>query len=58
VADPAETHAAFAELLTEMALQHLHPAPLPPQPEAPADVEQALARLAEAMQGLYAARRR
>ena len=55
--DPAETQAAHAEFLVELALQHLHPEPLPPQPEMPADLEQALERMAEAMQAMRAARR-
>jgi hypothetical protein len=57
MSDPAETQAAHAEFLIELALLHLHPEPLPPQPAQPTDLEQALERMGEAMQTLYGGRR-
>jgi hypothetical protein len=57
MSDPAEQQAAFAEFLTELALLHLHPDPLPPQPAPAADMAQALERMGEAMHVLYGPRR-
>jgi hypothetical protein len=57
MSDPAETQAAFAELLVGIALLHLHPEPLPPQPAQSADMEQVLERMGEAMQTMYGGRR-
>ena len=55
--DAAEQQAAIADFLTEMLLLGLHPEPLPPQPPLSADAEQALERLAEAMNVLHPSRR-
>jgi hypothetical protein len=43
MADPAEIQAGYVELLTELALLHLHPEPLPPQP-AESQTEAAIGR--------------
>jgi hypothetical protein len=57
MANPAETQAAHAEFLIELALMHLHPEPMPPQPAQPNGVIEALEKMGEAMHVLYGGRR-
>lgn len=57
MADPAETQAGYVEFLTELALMHLHPGPMPPQPASPIDLEQALEQMGGALFVLYGSRR-
>lgn len=53
MSDPAEQQAAVAEFLTELALLHLRPEPLP----QPAGFDQALVQMAAAMNVLYGGQR-
>jgi hypothetical protein len=57
MSDPAEQQAAYAEFLIELALQHLHPEPMPPQPAPAVDMAQAMKQMGEAMNVLYPSRR-
>lgn len=57
MSDPAEQQAAFAEFLVELALLHLYPEPMPPQPAPSADVEEALARMGQVMLVMYEGRK-
>jgi hypothetical protein len=56
MSDPAEQQAGYVEFLTELALMHLHPDPMPPQPVMPVDMTQVLEKMAEAMHVLYPSR--